>query len=110
MYDDEIELKASRDVTMYLKNGVFQKDIEHIYKGKEKLDRSIKKGDKIGKYTIKYKDTILYEEEVLSPVTVTFKLKTPFKIALLVIVGSMIIHLCLRSIRRKRRRRRRRRR
>ena len=109
MYNDEIELKASRDVTMYLNNGVFQKDIEHIYKGKDNLDRSIKKGDKIGKYTIKYKDTILYEEDVLSPITVRFKLKTPFKIALLVIVGSMIIHLCLRSIRRKRRRRRRRR-
>ena len=110
MYNDEIELKASRDVTMYLNNGIFQKDIEHIYKGKDNLDRSIKKGDKIGKYTIKYKDTILYEEDVLSPITVRFKLKTPFKIALLVIVGSMFIHLWLRSIRRKRRRRRRRRR
>lgn len=109
MYDDEIKLTASRDVTMYLNNGIFQKDIKHIYKGKTNLDRSIKKGDKIGKYTIMYNDTVLYEEDVLSPITVRFKLKEPFKIALLVIVGSMIIHLCLRSIRRKRRRRRRRR-
>lgn len=108
MYDDEIELKASRDVTMYLNNEVTQKDIEHIYKGKDNLDRSIKKGDKIGKYTVKYKDIVLYEEDVLSPITVRFKLKEPFKIALLVIVGSMIIHLFFRSIRRKRKRRRRR--
>ena len=108
MYDDEIELKASRDVTMYLNNEVTQKDIEHIYKGKDNLDRSIKKGDKIGKYTVKYKDIVLYEEDVLSPITVRFKLKEPFKIALLVIVGSIIIHLFFRSIRRKRKRRRRR--
>lgn len=110
MYNDDVELKVSRDVTMYLNNNIFQSDIEYIYKGKETLDRSIKKGDKIGKYTIKYKDIVLYEEDVLSPVTVIFKLKKPFKIALIVIVGSMFIHLWLRSIRRKRRRRKRRRR
>ncbi len=109
MYDDEIELKASRDVTMYLNNSIFQKDLKHIYKGKVNLDRSIKKGDKIGKYTIKYKDIVLYEEDVLSPITVRFKLKTSFKIALLIIVGSMIIHLFFRSIRRKRKKRRRKR-
>ena len=110
MYDEEIELKASRDVTMYLNNEITKKDIKHIYKGKTKLERGIKKGDKIGKYTVMYNDTILYEEDVLSPMTVRFKLKTPFKIALLVIVGSMIIHLFFRSVRKKRRKKRRRRR
>lgn len=110
MYGDEVELTASRDVTLYLNNGVFQKDFKHIYKGKEELDRSITRGDKIGKYTVKYNDTVLYEEDVLSPITVTFKLKTPYKIVILVLVGSLILHLIFRDIRRQRRRRRKRRR
>ena len=110
LYDDEVELNASRDVTLYLNNSVFQKDIKHIYEGKEKLDRDIKRGDKIGKYIVKYNDTVLYEEDVLSPITVTFKLKTPYKIAILVLVGWFILHLIVRDIRRQRRKRRRRRR
>lgn len=107
MYDDEVVLKASRNVEMYINNNVFQNELTYEYEGKEVLERGIKKGDKIGKYTIKNKDTVLYEEDILSPITVRFKLKKPFIIALLIIVGSMIIHLFLRSIRRKRRRRRR---
>lgn len=110
MYDDEVELNASRDVTLYLNNSVFQKDIKHIYEGKETLNRDIKRGDKIGKYIVKYNDTILYEEEVLSPITVTFKLKTPYKIAILVLVGLLILHLIIKDVRRIRRKRRRRRR
>lgn len=110
MYDDEVELNASRDVTLYLNNSITKKDIKHIYKGKEKLDRSIKRGDKIGKYIVKSGDTVLYEEDVLSPITVTFKLKTPYKIAILVLVGWLILHLIFRDIRRVRRKRRRRRR
>ena len=108
MYDDEIILKASRNVEMYINNNVFQNELTYEYEGKEVLERGIRKGDKIGKYIIKNKDTVLYEEDILSPITVRFKLKKPFIIALLIIVGSMIIHLFLRSIRRKRRRRRRR--
>lgn len=110
MYDDEVELNASRDVTLYLNNSVFQKDIKHIYEGKETLNRDIKRGDKIGKYIVKYNDTILYEEEVLSPITVTFKLKTTYKIAILVLVGLLILHLIIKDVRRIRRKRRRRRR
>lgn len=106
MYDDEVELKTSREVTMYLNNNIFQSDIEYIYEGKKELDKTIKKGDKIGKYTVKYKDTVLYEEDVLSPITVKFKLKRPYVFALLIIVGSMLLHLIFKSIRRKRIRRR----
>lgn len=108
MYDEEVPLKASRNVEMYINNNVFQNELEYEYKGKEELDRSIKKGDKIGKYIIKNKDTILYEEDVLSPITVTFKLKKEFIIVLEIIIGSIILHLFLRSIRRKRRRKKRR--
>ena len=104
MYDDDVELKASRDVTMYLNNSIFQSDIKYIYKGKEELDKTIKKGDKIGEFIVKYDDTVLYQEDVLSPITVKFKLKREYALALLIIVGSIIVHLFFRSIRRKRRR------
>ena len=110
MYDVPVDIKVSRNVTMYLNNNIFQKDLKYIYKGKEKLDKNVKKGDKIGTFIIKYKDEVLYEEDVLSPVTVSFYLKKEFRLALLIIIGSMIIHLYIRSIRRKRRRRKRRRR
>lgn len=110
-YDDELELNTSRDVTLYLSNKIFQKDLEHIYEGEEVLKKDTKKGDKIGKYIVKYKDIVLYEEDVLSPMTVTFKLKTSYKITILAIIGSLILYLIIkdiRLIRRKRRRRRRR--
>ena len=108
MYDDEVKLKSNRDVEMYINDEVYKNELEYIYEGKEVLERGVKKGDIIGKYTIKAKDKVLYEEDILSPVTVTFKLKKTFVVALLIIVGSMIIHLFFRSIRRKRRRKRRR--
>ena len=62
----------------------------------------------VGKYIVKNKDKVLYEEDVLSPITVKFKLKTPYKIGLIIILVSMFIHLRLRNLRRKRRRKRRR--
>lgn len=108
MYDEEVEIKAARDVTMYIENSITDKDLKFEYEGIEVLDRSIKKGDKIGKYTISYKDTVLYEEDVLSPIKVKFKLKPIFIIILLIIIVSILIHLCLRKRRKLKRMRRRR--
>ena len=99
MYDDEVEIKATRDVTMYLENEITDDELKYEYIGKEELDRSIKEGDKIGKITVSYNDTVLYEEDVLSPITVKFKLKPIFIIVLLILIISILIHL----IRRKRR-------
>lgn len=108
MYDDEVTLKTSKNVSMYINNNVFQNELEYIYEGEDVLKRGVKKGDKIGKYIVKNKDKVLYEEDVLSPITVKFKLKTPYKIVLIIILVSMFIHLRLRNLRRKRRRKRRR--
>lgn len=109
IYADEVEIKAARDVTMYLENEITNDELKYEYIGKEELDRSIKEGDKIGKITVSYNDTVLYEEDVLSPITVTFKLKPIFIIILLVLVLSILLHLCLRRRRKIRRMRRNRR-
>lgn len=108
IYDEEVEIKATKDVIMYLDNSIFQKDLKYEYKGEENLGKDVKKGDKIGKYTISYKDTILYEEEVLSPITVRFRLKKIFIIVLLILIGSIIVHLISRNLRKKRLRKKRR--
>lgn len=89
-YDEEIVLKASENVIKYLKNDVKENDLKYVYEGKTVLDKNIKKGDKIGKYVIKYKDKKLYEEDVLSPKTVKFKLKYKYKIIILIIITTII--------------------
>ena len=109
IYDEEVEIKATRDVVMYIDNSIFQKDLKIKYTGEENLAKDVKKGDKIGKYTISYKDVVLYEEDVLSPITVKFRLKKIFIIILLILIGSILLHLFSRSIRRKRRIKKRRR-
>lgn len=108
IYNEPVTIKASRDVVLYINNSIFNNDLKIEYDGNKVLKRNIKKGDKIGKYTIKYKDIVLYEEDVLSPVSVNFKLSKTLIIILFVIVSSMIIHLLLRPIRRKIKKRRKR--
>ena len=107
IYDEEVELKATKDVVMYIDKNISQKDLKIEYNGEENLAKDVKKGDKIGKYTISYKDTVLYEEDILSPIKVRFRLKKIFIIILLVLIGSIIVHLFFRSYRRKRRRKKR---
>ena len=103
MYDDSVDIKASRDVTLYLNNNITEKDIDIVYEGEERLERGVNEGDKIGKYQIKYDDIVLYEEDVLSPVSVTFKLKPIFIIVLAVILLSIILRIIFKKRRRKRR-------
>lgn len=104
IYDEEVIIKAPRNVKLYLNNSIFIKDLDIIYTQNKTLDRSIKKGDKIGKYEIKYKDTVLYEEDILSPITVKFRLKKVYVLVLLIIILSILLHLSFRRARRKRRR------
>ena len=103
-YDDEVLLKSKEDVSKYLNNNIFNKDLVIKYDGLEVLDRSIKKGDKIGKYQILYKDEVLYESDVYSPITVKFKLKKEYLItiiALVTILFMWLIYLRIRKIRRR---------
>lgn len=103
IYDEEVIIKAPRNVKLYLNNSIFQRDLDIVFIQKEKLDKNIKKGDKIGKYEIKYKDTVLYEEDILSPITVRFRLKKEYVLVLLILILSILLHLSLRKRRKKRR-------
>lgn len=105
-YDEDVIINAKRNVELYLNNEIKDKDIRIIYEGTTVLDRSIKKGDKIGTYYIKYNDDILYQEDVLSPITVKFKLKMQYKIVLgLILLGIFIRLVFLKKGRKKRRKR-----
>ncbi len=101
-YDDEVIIKSKNEVNKYIKNSFFNKDIVIQYEGLGILDRNIKKGDRIGTYKIKYKNEILYEDEVYSPVTVKFKLKKEYKIILIIIITLIfikLVHIRIRKIR-----------
>ena len=104
IYDDEVILKAKDDVELYLKNDIDIDDLDIYYKGKTELDRSIKEGDKIGKFYVEYDGEILYKTDVLSPMTVKFKLRTPYKI----ILGLVILLILIKLLSKKKRRRKRR--
>lgn len=101
IYDDEVILKANEDVELYLKNDIDIDDLDIYYKGKTELDRSIKEGDKIGTFYVEYDGDILYKEKVTSPMTVKFKLRTPYKI----ILGLVLLCILIKILTKKKKRR-----
>lgn len=105
IYKDEVILNAPKKIELYLSNDIEKDDLNIYYKGKTELDRSIKEGDKIGKYIIEYEGKKLYEENVYSPITVNFKLRTPYKIVL----GLLLLSFLFRILNKKKRKRRRKR-
>ena len=104
IYNEKIEIKAKKDVVMYLNNSIFNSDLDIEYDGIKVLNRKNNKGDKIGTYTIKYKDKVLYQEDVLNPIKVHFRLSKKLLIVFLVIDMSILIHIIIRHIKRKNRR------
>ena len=101
-FDEEVNLTTGKNIKLYLDNSVFLKDLKIYYKGKNELDRNIKKGDKIGEYIVEYEGNIIYKEDALSPIDVKFKLKTIHK----VIIGIVILLILYTYIKKKKRRRR----
>ena len=101
-YDEEVNLTTPKNIKLYLNNNTFLKDLKITYKGKNELDKNIKKGDKIGEYIIEYDGEILYKEDALSPIDVKFKLKTVHK----VIIGIVIILVLYTLLKKKKRRKR----
>lgn len=101
-YDEEVNLTPKKNVKLYLSNDINVKDLKVSYKGKNELEKTVKKGDKIGKYIVEYEGNIIYEEDALSPIDVKFKLKTIHKI----IIGIVILLILYTFIKKKKRRRR----
>ena len=101
-FDEEVNLTTDENVKLYLNNDVNLKDLKIYYKGKNELDRNVKKGDKIGKYIAEYEGNIIYEADAYSPMDVKFKLKTIHK----VIIGIVILLVIYTWLKKKNRRRR----
>ena len=95
-------MTTDKNVKLYLNNDVNLKDLKIYYKGKNELDRNVKKGDKIGKYIVEYEGNIIYEGDAYSPIDVKFKLKTIHK----VIIGIVILLVIYTWLKKKKRRRR----
>lgn len=58
------KLKSDKDIELYLKNSVLDKDIEYDYVGIEELNYKIHKGDKLGRLDIKYDGNVLVTYDV----------------------------------------------
>ena len=100
-YDEEVNLTTGKNIKLYLDNSIFIKDLKIYYKGKNELEKTVKKGDKIGEYIVEYEGKIIYREDALSPIDVKFKLKTIHKI----IIGIVILLILYTYLKKKKRRR-----
>ena len=100
-YDEEVNLTAGKNIKLYLKNDINIDDLDISYKGKNELEKTVKKGDKIGKYIVKYDGKTIYETDALSPIDVKFKLKTIHKI----IIGIVLLLFIYTYLKKKKRRR-----
>ena len=100
-YDEEVNLTPTKNIKLYINNDTIIKDLKVYYKGKNELDKDIKKGDKIGEYIIEYDGEIIYKEDALSPIDVRFRLKTIHKI----IIGIVIFLILYNVLKKKKRRR-----
>lgn len=89
-YEEDVNIIQNKNIELYLKNDIKNKDLTYKYKGTKNLQKGIKKGDVIGKYIVSYKGNILYQEKVLSPVTVKFKLTNNQKILILMLITTII--------------------
>lgn len=100
-FDEEVNLTPEKDIKLYLNNDVDVDKIKVSYKGKNALEKDVKKGDKIGKYIVTYKGDVIYKEDALSPIDVKFRLKTIHK----VIIGILVLLILYTFIKKKKRRR-----
>ena len=100
-YDEEVKLSPKKDVELYLDNNVDVDKIKVSYKGKNELEKTIKKGDKIGEFIVEYEGSTIYTEDALSPIDVKFKLKTIHK----VIIGIIVLLILYNYLKKKKRRR-----
>ena len=96
-----MNLTHTKNIKLYINNDTIIKDLKVYYKGKNELDKDIKKGDKIGEYIIEYDGEIIYKEDALSPIDVRFRLKTIHKI----IIGIVIFLILYNVLKKKKRRR-----
>lgn len=70
IYEVPYKVISTNTIEKYIKNITNKEDLKYKFKGDKTLGKNVKKGDEIGTFYIEYNDEILYEEKIISPVTV----------------------------------------
>ncbi len=83
---------SQEDVNVYL-NLANIKDVKYSYDGINTLNYKIKKGTKLGTYTITYHDYILYSQDIYLEIPITYKY--PFYFTILFILICLILLIIL---------------
>jgi len=108
----KVNVYANKDVFKFLPNNIDKKDITFEYEGIEQISYKTKKGEKLGTYSVKYKDEIIYSEEVFLENILFFNIFNYFKVnpAIFVIVCFnvfLVLLIIRKAVNRKHRKRKR---
>ena len=91
IYDEKYTILSKENVEVYLNNSIEKNDLEHVYDGEKILDKTVKKGDKIGTYYIKKDNEILYSKQITSPVDVKMPINYFLKHNIVLIILFLLI-------------------
>ncbi len=91
IYDEKYTILSKENVEVYLNNNIEKNDLEHVYDGEKILDKTVKKGDKIGTYYIKKDNEILYSKQITSPVDVKMPINYFLKHNIVFIILFLLI-------------------
>lgn len=97
VYEEEYTIKSDEEVIRYVHKDTNKKDLTYKYSEDKKLEKGIKKGDKIGTFYILEGKDVLYAKVIISPKTVkmTFNYFINHNKVFLICVFIVIILLIL---------------
>ncbi len=109
-YEYNVSIKQDKDVRKYLKKEITKKNLKYIYKGKKVLDNTVRKGDKLGTYYIKYKDEVLFKKTIYAPYNIKYRLNKIQKniLKIIIVFSALTEYITIKRRRRLRKRRRKR--
>lgn len=96
-------IKASKDISLFLPNDYNKNDFSVKYNGKNKLNFSDKKGNKIGNISYYFKDKLIYEENVIldKNIDISFYKIICKYIYVLVFIFSLIVGIIIFTVKSK---------
>lgn len=86
---DKIDIKADKDIKMYLENGFDKSKINYKYDGDDIITSKMHKGDKLGKVDIYYEDNLLVTVDAI------LKEKPEFSISKYLLAHKLIVGGCI---------------
>ena len=107
-HEEEYDIYATDNVSMYLKNTITTEDLTYTYDGIEEINYKNKKGDKLGTVTISYNEQILDTYEVYLNDELEYYHPVLYTIIIISIILILLIVRLLQMKHKKNRRRKRR--